>query len=187
MAQLKSFTIYTLGSGTSKAAIEPVLDLSNEIFASTSSPPTHHSSLEEWHRRLSQPVSILVCGTETSLSVTSRQVTTNNKARPSFAPFGPIGFIFAHRRPCPSLPYPTLHIWLAGVSERARGMGLFAALMDEVERHARNEGIQTLSVCTFPATFGQMFAILQTHAWEVKVWMDDGKKVLMTKGVSELI
>jgi len=66
-------------------------------------------------------------------------------------------------------------------------MGLFAALMEKVEDHARSKGIQALSVCTFPMTFGRMFAILQTHGWEVKVWMEDGKKALMTKRVSELM
>lgn len=182
MALVSPFAIYTLGPGTSNTAIEPVLELSNQIFDSTSSPRTHHSSLEEWHKRLSQPNSILLYGTG-SPSLPAEQVRNNDETFSSSAASRPIGFIFAHPKSDPSLPCPTLHIWLAGISEKARGMGLFAALMDKVEEGARSKGIQALSVCTFPAIFARMFAILQTQGWEVKMWMNNGTKALLTKRV----
>lgn len=94
-----------------------------------------------------------------------------------------IGFIFAHLRNEAALPHPTLHIWLAGVSENARGTGLFAALMRKVESHARSVDIEGLSVATFPAKFGKMYAILQKQGWEARDWKEDGKKVLMMKSL----
>lgn len=153
-----------------KATIQSVLDLSNCIFDTGSSPPTHHSSLDAWCQRLAKPSAILVYGSST---------TSSNSDSPSLT-----GFIFVNpRSKDPALPYPTLHIWLAGVSENARGTGVFAAMMDVVERHARDKAFEALSVCTFPERFGKMFAILQKQGWEVRAWMEDGKKVLMMKRV----
>lgn len=81
------------------------------------------------------------------------------------------------------LPFPTLHIWLAGVSDKARGSGIFAALMGEVEDHARSKGVKALSVATFPDEYAKMYAILQKQGWEVKDWRDNGRKVLMIKAI----
>lgn len=80
-----------------------------------------------------------------------------------------------------ALPHPTLHVWLAGVSESARGTGIFAALMSEVEGHARSLDVAALSVATFPAKFEKMYAILQKQGWKAREWTESGRKVLMTK------
>jgi len=74
-----------------------------------------------------------------------------------------------------------LHVWLAGVSEEARGTGVFAALMGTVENHARTLDIGALSVATFPAKFGKMYTILQKQGWEAKEWTESDNKVLMMK------
>lgn len=92
-----------------------------------------------------------------------------------------VGFVFAHVKTDAALPYPTLHVWLAGVSERARGTGVFMALMGIVEAHARSLGVKGLSVATFPDTFAKMYAILLKQGWEAREWKEGGRKVLMMK------
>lgn len=233
MALASAFTIHRLGPGASREAIQPVLDLSNRIFDTASLPPSHHSSLDEWHRRLSlhSPTggvsSILVYATTSAKesprlnsnghveqnesgpgtpfasgsenkpaasssntrSTTTQDTSSLSSKSTSTADHGPVGFIFASPQKYASLPYPTLHIWLAGVPDWARGTGVFAALMDEVEKHARGDSegegggrqakLPALSVCTFPARFPRMFAILQKQGWEVKEWMDEGKVFLV--------
>lgn len=94
------------------------------------------------------------------------------------------GFVFAHMKTDDAaLPFPTLHIWLAGVSDKARGTGVFATLMGKVETHARSKGVKALSVATFPDKYGKMYAILQKQGWEAQDWSDDGRKVLMMRTI----
>ncbi|EXJ84926.1 hypothetical protein A1O3_05601 [Capronia epimyces CBS 606.96] len=215
--QTYTYSVHVLKAGASKTALQPILDLSNRIFDTTLMPPTHHSSLDEWHTRLSSHSTIggaiLVSAIATTdLTLPSRACkettrdfsssptseiepvktswTTDDLTAPSSTSGPePVGFIFAIPKTSSSLPCPTLHIWLAGVADQARGTGVFAALMSEVEKHARGDGIgvdqvqvQALTVCTFPARFGRMFAILQKQGWDVRERMDDGK-VLMMKGL----
>ncbi|KAL6253014.1 hypothetical protein RBB50_000734 [Rhinocladiella similis] len=169
MAHSSNFTIHSLDSTASKEAIQPILSLSNYIFGTSLSPPTHHSSLDEWHQRLSQPDSIILYATSCGSSDTGGEEA--------------LGFIFAHAKLDPRLPTRTLHIWLAGTTATARGKGVFAALMTTLAQHSQSRGIEMLSVCTFPQTFSKMFAILQKTDWTVQAWFEDGKKVLMSKPV----
>jgi hypothetical protein len=173
-----SFTVHTLDSSSPISSIEPVLSLSNQIFDTQSSSPTHHSSLEEWSIRLNNPNSILVYGSLNRPPPSSSVPIDSASADPTPRI---IGFIFAHLKTESALPHPTLHIWLAGVSENARGTGVFAALMSKVESHARSVDIEGLSVATFPTRFGKMYAILQKQGWEARDWKEGGKKVLMMK------
>ncbi|KIW11597.1 hypothetical protein PV08_10898 [Exophiala spinifera] len=174
------FTIHNLDSSTASkdGAIRAILALSNHIFDTSSGPPTHHSSLDEWYRRLSRPDSIVVYATPPPSG--SRDPEREGAPNPGDEA---LGFIFAHAKVDPQLPTRTLHVWLAGTTARARGKGVFAALMKTLEQHARTRGIGTLSVCTFPDTFSNMFAILQKTGWTVQAWLEDGKKVLMSKPV----
>ena len=178
------FGIRKLRPGASKETIEPLLGLSNQIFDTASAPPTRFSSLEEWLSRLSQPSSILVFSTKLTAPLAVTPLSSRETTTPSPVPMTlPTGFVFAHIKSDPNIPCPTLHIWLAGVSEQARGTGLFAAMMREVETHARSERIDTLSVATFPEKFAKMFSILQKQGWEIRDWREEGKKVLLTKRV----
>ncbi|KAG9775176.1 hypothetical protein KCU88_g5156, partial [Aureobasidium melanogenum] len=208
MTESKSkFTIHRIPAGdVSPTRIQPILDLSNLIFDTARSPPTHHSSIEVWRQRLSPPLPgsglpapILVYATATEgFKSESSSSTTNNDPIGHDdhvgSPIGqdqvgspPIAFVFAIPRTDsdPSIPSPTLHIWLAGVSEQARGTGVFAALMAEVEQHARQDRseVKVMSVCTYPKRFGKMFAILQRQGWEIRQWLEDGEKVLFVKGL----
>ncbi|KAL2423277.1 hypothetical protein ABEF95_003306 [Exophiala dermatitidis] len=200
MTQSKvKFAIHLIPAGdVSPSSIQPILDLSNRIFDTARSPPTHHSSIEVWRERLSPPppgsglpAPILVYATATEgwKSESSSSTTNNDPTGHDDHVGSPIGFIFAISRtdPDPSIPSPTLHIWLAGVSEEARGTGVFAALMAEVEQHARrdeNESrVKVMSVCTYPKRFSKMFAILQRQGWEIRQWLEDGEKVLFVKGL----
>jgi GNAT superfamily N-acetyltransferase len=122
--------------------------------------------LDEWHKRLSLPSSVLLYARDTGTPSTEE---------------GPVGFILAHPKNGSTLPSQTLHIWLAGVTEQARGAGIFAALMMAFEQHARKHDIQELSVCTYPGKFAKMFAILQKTGWKVWAWMEGGEEVLMIK------
>ncbi|KAK5057832.1 hypothetical protein LTR84_011833 [Exophiala bonariae] len=182
------FTLHTLDASSPRTSLEPVLRLSNRIFNTTASEPTHHSSLDEWCARLRQKDSILVYGStapDESIDPASAdgmpkrggQVQVQTQAREV------VGFVFAVVKTEPALPFPTLHVWLAGVSERARGSGVFAALMSRVQHHARSKGVNGLSVATFPATFGKMYAILLKQGWEAREWKEEGKKVLMIKAI----
>ncbi|KAL2412523.1 hypothetical protein ABEF91_000277 [Exophiala dermatitidis] len=210
MTQSKTkFTIHRIPTGeVSPTRIQPILDLSNLIFDTARSPPTHHSLIEVWRQRLSPPppgsglpapILVYATATEGSKNESSSSTTSNDPTGHDDhvgSPIGqdqvgspPIGFIFAIPRTDsdPSIPSPTLHIWLAGVSAQARGTGVFAALMAEVEQHARrdeNESrVKVMSVCTYPKRFGKMFAILQRQGWEIRQWLEDGEKVLFVKGL----
>ncbi|KAJ9502596.1 hypothetical protein LTR96_005717 [Exophiala xenobiotica] len=168
MTHVNDLVVHSLDASASKTTIEPILSLSDQIFNTAASSPTHHSSLDEWHKRLSLPSSVLLYARDTSPSSTEGRL---------------VGFMFAHTKTDSSLPCQILHIWLAGVTEQARGTGIFAALMMAVEQHARKHDIQELSVCTYPGKFGKMFAILQKTGWKVWAWMEGGEKVLMIKTV----
>ncbi|KEF62445.1 uncharacterized protein A1O9_00417 [Exophiala aquamarina CBS 119918] len=175
-----SFTIHKLDSTALASNLEPVLNLSNLIFDTQSSRPTHHSSLEEWSIRLSRPDSILVYSTSSSSQYSPPRLSTSISTDP--APVV-LGFVFAHMKSDRTLPHPTLHIWLAGVSEDTRGTGVFAALMSKVEDHARSLSIGALSVATFPAKYEKMYTILQKQGWEEREWTERGRKVLMMKPI----
>jgi GNAT superfamily N-acetyltransferase len=69
--------------------------------------------------------------------------------------------------------------------QKARGSGVFAALMSEVEKYARAQRVKALSVCTFPEKFEKMFAILQKQGWEGVEWREEHHKVLMMKRLEE--
>jgi predicted GNAT family acetyltransferase len=196
MAEEKSFTITMLDSrassdkATLSLTVQAVLDLSNRIFntASSSPTPTHHSSLDEWSRRLSLPGSVLVFGhsntTDTDMPPSSPSSQPPHTPMPMLEPGS--GFIFAHPRRDSALTGAgpmLLHIWLAGVDKPARGTGIFAALMEQVEEHARQSGFETLGVCTYPERFGRMFAILRRTGWVETEWLEEGKKVRMMKRV----
>lgn len=168
MALVNDLVVHSLDASASKGTIEPILSLSNKIFNTASSSPTDHSSLDEWHKRLSQPTSVLLYARDSNPSSTEGR---------------PVGFIFSHPKSDSSLPSQTLHIWLAGVAEQARGTGIFAALMMAIEQHARRHGVHELSVCTYPGKFGKMFTILQKTGWKVRAWLEDGEKVLMRKSL----
>ncbi|KAK5294703.1 hypothetical protein LTR99_009509 [Exophiala xenobiotica] len=144
MTHVNDLVVHSLDASASKTTIEPILSLSDQIFNTAASSPTHHSSLDEWHKRLSLPSSVLLYARDTSPSSTEGRL---------------VGFMFAHPKTDSSLPCQTLHIWLAGVTERE------------------------LSVCTYPGKFGKMFAILQKTGWKVWAWMEGGEKVLMIKTV----
>ncbi|EXJ85709.1 hypothetical protein A1O1_06077, partial [Capronia coronata CBS 617.96] len=199
-----SYSILVLQVGASKKDLQPVLDLSNRIFDTAPLPPSPHSSLDEWHGRLSlrfiAPSSESthdpkLAGRSSAIEGSKHHSSLSTDRDTDIQ--DPIGFVFASPKTYPSLPHPTLHVWLAGIAERARGTGVFAALMAEVETHARNTNggvgvdvkagqghVQALSICTFPARFSRMFSILQREGWQVKEWMDDGQKVLLVKELS---
>ena len=103
MAHVNDLVVHSLDASASKGTIEPILSLSNKIFNTASSSPTHHSSLDEWHKRLSQPTSVLLYARDSNPSSTEGR---------------PVGFIFLHPKSDSSLPSQTLHIWLAGVAEQ---------------------------------------------------------------------
>ncbi|KAJ9625375.1 uncharacterized protein PV06_07607 [Exophiala oligosperma] len=179
MTSADKFTIHKLDSTASGEAIRPILSLSNYIFDTSSSPPTHHSSLDEWHRRLSKPDSIILYATPLPMSGDSSSASKDQTELEEEV----LGFIFAHVKANPQISTRTLHIWLAGTTATSRGRGVFASLVTSLEQQARNRGVDMLSVCTFPETFSKMFAILQKTGWTVQAWLEDGKKVLMSKPV----
>jgi GNAT superfamily N-acetyltransferase len=172
------FSTHTLGTGASRREVELILELSNKIFGVESlSPSTHHSSLDEWMKRLSQRGSILayVSMDRTVTDISSATIVTWTSDGPA------VGFVFAFIKTEPAITVPTMHIWLAGVSEQARGGGVFAALMHEVEKWARIQGVKALSVSTHPAKYERMFSILLKQGFKVKEKNASLGKVLLMK------
>ncbi|ETN42856.1 uncharacterized protein HMPREF1541_02014 [Cyphellophora europaea CBS 101466] len=164
-------TYYTLLQGSPETALQPVLDLNNQIFqVDTAASGTHHGSLTEWQKRLGEPLSIIVCAGLNGQTQGDTEIS-------------PVGFIFAHPKQHGGDSQPALHIWLAGVLPASRGSGTFHGLMTRVERHAREKDVKTLSVATFPAKFSRMYSILRGTGWSGEKDLGGGK-VLLTKALT---
>jgi GNAT superfamily N-acetyltransferase len=149
----------------SPAELQPILDLSNQIFGvEASAEGTHHSSLSEWVRRLSDAQAFIASAATLDRESTSKQ---------------PVGFMFVHPKQHTANAEPVLHIWLAGVLPAYRGEGVFHRLMTMVEEHALQFGAARISVATYPKRFEKMYSILSKTGWEVTNDLDDGKILLM--------
>lgn len=161
---------HILQAGSSPSAIQPVLDLNNTIFGADAPPSTsHHGSLTEWQKRLDNPASLIAYATLSKAETPEADT--------------PVGFIFAHPKLHEGQSGPALHIWLAGVLPASRGTGMFHGLVDKVEEQARQHGVKTLSVATFPAKFEKMYSILTKTGWSGEKDLGGGK-VLLTKELS---
>jgi ribosomal protein S18 acetylase RimI-like enzyme len=143
------------------AAVACILGLSDSIFKPESE--SHHTSLEEWRKRLSDPASSIIylaLRPNDQLSVSSRYLS-------------PVGFIFAHPRshpePLKSGYTQSLHIWLAGVLEEYRGRKCLDTMINaliELERKQRgpeSSTILVLTVCTTPSRFPSMWSWLKAR------------------------
>jgi GNAT superfamily N-acetyltransferase len=155
---------HALNANATSDELQPLVDLNNLIFKNStdvSDSASHHGSLAEWQKRLNDPFSTLVYATLPSTGA------------------NPVGFIFAHPKQHARAFDPTLHIWLAGVLPASRGTGMFHGMMKQVEDHAREKGIKTLSVATFPAKFEKMYSILTKTGWDGEQDLGDGKVLLI--------
>lgn len=123
----------------------------------------HHTSLEEWRKRLSDPASNIIY-----LALQPNDQFPVSSRNPSAA-----GLLFAHPR---SHPEPlkngctqSLHIWLAGVSEEYRGrrcLDIMVNALIELERKQRGPEPSTmlvLTVCTTPLRFPSMWSWLKAR------------------------
>lgn len=171
----KKITIDVLPEAPSDDEVQAILKLSNGIFnTATQEPPTHHSSLDEWHRRLRYPGAIII---RAGLHVSRKDL--QNKA-----PVTPVGFIFGYRTKQTvgdGKEVEAGHIWLAGVYESYQGQGIFGDLMKVFEQYATENGLEWISVATFPKRYGRMFGLLEKTGW--KEARREGEKVVMMKKV----
>ncbi|KAI0364682.1 hypothetical protein BV20DRAFT_825465 [Pilatotrama ljubarskyi] len=123
--------------------LERILALSNSIFSPDGS--TKHSSLQHWRNQLSHPSSFIVY------------------LVPSTGPTEPVAFAFveyrAHDSPLKSGAAESLHVWLAGTSPHWRKTGCLTRLFQELR------GIETLTICTIPARFPDMWKWLTRRGW----------------------
>ncbi|KAF9784996.1 hypothetical protein BJ322DRAFT_801853 [Thelephora terrestris] len=162
---------------------EKAMELSNSIFNPGSE--SHHTSLEEWKRRISDPAS--------SIIYLVPQLGGGSSALPGDdeppLPPRPVAFLFAHPR---SHPEPlkngftqSVHIWFAGVSKEYRGRRCLDTVVDalvELEKKRRGSdqsSMSTLTVCTTPSRFPSMWNWLRARPqWVAEKEWDGGKVML---------
>ena len=119
--------------------IQAILNLSCQVFGTTikDSAESRFASLSEWRGRLTDPKSRIfyICDTESR----------------------PVAFLFLHPKSLMNKDH--LHIWLAGVSEQYRQLGLWKNLLDAAHIHAQNLDMP-LSIRTNQYKFPAMYAFL---------------------------
>ncbi|KZT07185.1 uncharacterized protein LAESUDRAFT_758605 [Laetiporus sulphureus 93-53] len=135
-----------------------VLNLSNIIFAPE--PGSKYASIAVWKERLPLPDAKILY------------------MAPSSDPSNPIAFVFAHPRTHP-LPLKfseteSLHVWLAGVLPARRKEGCLSRMMAALEA----ESAVTLTVCTTPDKYPDMWAWLNGRGWSVERELGRGKVML---------
>ena len=126
--------------------IQTILNLSCQVFGTPSidSAESRFASLSEWRSRLRDPKSLIfyIC---------------EPKSRP-------VAFLFLHPKLLMNKDH--LHIWLAGVSEQYRQLGLWRNLLDAAFIHARNLDMP-LSIRTNQYKFPAMYAFLSgSFKWQ---------------------
>ena len=184
----KALELRYLFHGAEKAAVTSILQLSNSIFNPESE--DHHTSLEEWMTRLSDPASTIIYLVPQP-DQSPKEPSKDDQRPPMIPP--PVAFLFAHPRshpdPLKNGTSQSLHIWLAGVLEEYRGRGclntMVNALIDLEERRRRSESssMQTLTVCTTPSRFPLMWAWLRARTrWVFEKELDEGKLLLSLTG-----
>jgi len=171
------------------AAIASILHLSNSIF--NPKIESHHTSLEEWKRRLSDPASsivYLVPRPDSDQSPASSEDRDDRSRLEEVAGPPPVAFLFAHPR---SHPEPlkngtsrSLHIWIAGVLEEYRGRGCLDTMVNAlIDSEESSTPMPTFTVCTTPSRFPSMWAWLRARTrWVLEKELGEGKVLLSLTG-----
>lgn len=137
-----------------------ILTLSNDVFQPESQ--SRHTSLDVWKARLASPSSYIT------------YVTSSGSATPPNAEDA-IAFLFVHPRthdpPLHNGQTESLHIWLAGVRPAYRKMGLLRKMVDKVLEDATG----TVTICTIPPRFPDMWAWLTKRGWNVEREAGEGR------------
>lgn len=146
-------------------ALPQILSLSNEIFQPETQ--SKHTSLDVWNERLSSPSSIIF------------YITRSGVAPPTNVEDA-IAFLYAHPRvnipPLHNGEVETLHIWLAGVRPECRRMGLLRKMVDRLLQTEMG----TVTICTIPPRFPDMWAWLIKRGWAVERDAREGR-ILLSK------
>ncbi|KAI0765629.1 hypothetical protein BD413DRAFT_163623 [Trametes elegans] len=149
---IASLNLYRIDS-SDDGRVENILTLSNFIFAADDS--TKHGSLPYWRRSLSHPSAFILF-----LASESRPDT-------------PVAFLFVIPRtynpPLRSGATDGLHIWLAGVRPTFRSAGCLTTMVRQLGN------IGTVTVCTFPSRFPDMWNWLTRRGWLLEQELEEGK------------
>ena len=142
-----------------------ILSFSNEVFQPETE--SKHTSLDVWKKRLSSPSSIIL-------------YVTHSGARTATEVSDVMAFLYAHPRthtpPLRNGETETLHIWLAGVRPGRRRTGLLQMMVDKLLQNATG----TLTICTIPPRFPDMWAWLTKRGWTVERDASEGR-ILLSK------
>ncbi|KIP12559.1 hypothetical protein PHLGIDRAFT_61879 [Phlebiopsis gigantea 11061_1 CR5-6] len=148
-----------------------LIQFSNSIFSPV--PGTKYTSVAVWKQRLASPVSVIL-------------YVTAPPASPHITQDAIVAFLFAHPRthasPLRTGETDTLHIWLAGVSPEHRKAGLLQQMVDNLSTRV----VGSLTVCTIPARFPNMWGWLTKRGWEVERAWGEGK-VLLSKSINPTV
>jgi hypothetical protein len=146
-----------------------IISLSNDIFSPD--PTSKYASLDVWEQRLSSPSSIILYIT---LEDSIPPVKSDNI----------LAFIFVyprtHQPPLHDGESETLHVWLAGVRPQWRRFGLLGKLIDEF--FAKRSTATTVTICTVPQRFTDMWSWLTKRGWKVERGSIEAK-VLLSKRI----
>ncbi len=140
-----------------------VLALSNVIFCPD--PDTKYASMSFWQDRLADDSSLILYLT----GDTKHELVDGD----------PVAFLFAHPRthspPLKDGTATSLHIWLAGVLPKWRKAGCLRMMMDELSTSVAG---RSLTICTMPSTFPDMWTWLLKRGWSVEKHLSAAKVLL---------
>ena len=163
MATNPDITLHRIDPGAPESDVQPILDRAKEIFDAKNRKVDHHVTIEGWIKNLNKPKSYILYATKPG----SDEI---------------IGLLFSHMKHHPEYETPTLHLWITGVVESERKKGVFRTLMIEAENHARELGIETLGMATYPKSFPRMAHVLpRLDGFKLKGWEADMTKMRFTK------
>ncbi|KAI0782798.1 hypothetical protein C8Q75DRAFT_786177 [Abortiporus biennis] len=154
-------TILVHNSGEAAIQLENVIPsvLEFSTFLFNSPPDSKYASIALWTERLSQPNSQLI-------HLTAEP--TGNV----------VAFLFAHPKTHSVLlddgQTHSLHIWLAGVDPVWRRGGCLQRMVDSINVTSE----KTLTICTIPSRFPDMWRWLQKRGWKVERELEEGKFLL---------
>jgi hypothetical protein len=167
MASSPEYTVHRVDPGAPESVVQPILDLNIDIHNAKSRKPDHHQTIEGWMNHLNREKSFILYATP----------GTSGEGQP-------VGFMIAHMKTEPEYKSHTLHLWIAGVVEAERKKGVFRRMMVEAEKIAKEFGVDTLGMATYPPKFPRLAEILKKlDGWVLESEAEDGSKVRYTKRV----
>ncbi len=120
------------------SVLDEAITISLEVFHPSSKEIDEYHNKEDWKRKIKRNGLFIV-------------VYVENK---------PAGFVLCYVK-----EKNTMHIWVGGVLEKYRGMGLWSGMYKKIEKYTIDKDFQRLTLNTYKDKFPVMFEFANMHGF----------------------